>query len=409
MALGKNRLSIQGGWDKSVNGGSKMEMEEEILLRYAYACATKFFSWATQVGVAHDDVKGEAAVAVSEFILRKKEAIEYPRAYLATMINTRCQKFLANNSQSTGLGKNYRMRGLLWKAACEMGKEIDKFNSSDITTAANLLGVSEDIFHAVWNRRVMKDIPLDAPSFADSDSRTIGDMFRLPKEEIDGRAYRMTPEELLLKKEEKINSFRKSPEEERKLLYSWIEFLPKNYEQILRHRYLYPSRQYGVRSFSSVCDKRHGGKSPKGLAMSPSKASEVESEAIEMLRQFARGNFSGADFTRVVERVPRPLIERFVEDVSDDATKMALRYRLLTKYSVEHKNKGGSTKYTSSGVRGSLKVVARGWRKRLSRQLGCDLTKQEAEEEIVRRFGEACRELALQAGIASPSWKVKNK
>lgn len=379
---------------------------------YAYGCAAKFFRWAAAVGIDRDDVKAEARLALTEAATRwfKVGEGENFKPYLAKTINNRVRAFLHNNSQSVGLGRNRHLRGMIWKVAADMAKEINRMTPEEIAMAAKLLGTSEGVLRAVWERCVAGEVSLDS-HVGDPDGQKWGEILTLPQEEVDGRAFYMTPEQILIAKEEAKanNRFRKSPEVERKLLHSWLEFLPKTYSQVLRHRYLYHVRQQSrsAYAFRSLCSKRHGGTaSDAGLGMTPAQAEAIEAEALAMLRRFARGDFAGADFTHVVRRVPKPLVERFMQDLDDGCAKMAMEYRLLKSYSALTRSRG--REYMSHDMRGSLKVVARVWRKRLSAQMGRELSKQEAEAEVRQRFAKACKALAIQVGIA-PRWEEKSE
>lgn len=363
-----------------------MKTEIEGLVRenltYAYGCAKEFFRQAMALGIDKEEVRAEARLALVEAATRY---VENPgdqfRAYLAKTVDGRVKRFFAENSSLIGLKRSGPLRGSLWYAAKEMGKEVKSLTPEDIAVVANLIGTTVETLYAVWARTTTRDVSFDE---VPEEGHALSETFILPAEEIDGRAYRMTPEEILLREEEKkIKTRRKSPEMEHLLLHSWLEFLPKEYAQVLRHRWLYPTRQnlsepYPYRSF---CNERYGGtQKDGGLSMSPERAKEIEGEAIEMLRRFARGDFVGADFSQVLKRVPKPLVKRFIEELKDGATVMAIEYRIIESW--------------------SLKIVARVWRKRLSSQLGRELSKEEAEKEVSARFVQACANLATKLGVA---------
>lgn len=367
---------------------------------YAYGCAAKFFRWAATVGVDREEVRSEARLGLVEAAARwRKEKKGEFKSYLGATVEGRIREFLHKNSQSMALNRN--LRGRIWKVARNLGKEVAQLSPEQIAMAAKLLGTTEETLRAVWERRVAGEISLDS-RVGDADGQKWGEILTMPMAEVDGRVFYMTPEAILIANQEaKVNNrFRKSPEVERKLLYSWLEFLPKTYAQVLRHRYMYVTRQNSMNSYHSICSKRHGGTSVAGLAMSPKQAEAIEAEALAMLRRFARGDFTGADFTYVVKRVPKPLVERYIENLDDGVAKMALEYRLIKSYSATHRSSDETPGYVSYGMRGSLTVVARVWRKRLSAQLGRELSKQEAETEVRQRYAKACKALAIQVGIA---------
>ena len=388
-------------------------MDIQKYIAYACACAKKYCGVASRVGLDADDVFAEARLglveAASRWEAEKRDEGEF-HPYLAAVVQGKVRLLL---SRATGLNKHgASLRGRLVRFADTLSKRVGDLTNSDIAKAAEELGASEGTLRSAWERSVRRrNISLDAPVGDDADSASLGEMFHLPAKEVDGRMYYMTPEQLLIAREEaKVrNHFRQDPEVEHQSLHFWLGFIPKRHAQVLCHRYLYHGRRQPY-PYRSICSKRYGGVAKSsGLAMSPEEAKATEAEAIAILRGFARGDFSGADFTEAVKSVPETTIREFMETLDDGAARMAVDYRLLKKFEVVHRSPDGTVKSVSVGKRPGLSVVARTWRKRLSAQAGRELSKGEAEEEIRHRFSDACRDLAVLAGITPAHPFVKER
>ena len=287
-----------------------MAMDIQKHIAYACACAKKYLGVASRVGLDADDVFAEARLALVEAASRweaeKRDEGEF-HPYLAAQVQGRVRWIL---SQATGLNKHgASLRGRLVRFAESLKKSVGDLSDSDIAKAAKELGASEDTLRSAWERSVRRhNVSLDAPVGDDADSASLGEMFSFPAEKVDGRMYYMTPEQLLISRDEaKVrNRFRQDPEVEHELLYFWLGFIPKRHAQVLRHRYLYHGRRQPY-PYRSICSKRYGGVAKSsGLAMSPEEAKAIEAEAIATLREFARGDFSSADFTEAVRMCPRP-------------------------------------------------------------------------------------------------------
>lgn len=383
-------------------------------MRYALAVASKFFRRAEIIGVPLDDVRSEALLAFSEAKNRWEQQYGTEedgfKGYLGATVEGHIRGLLGRELP-VSLGSHKGKKGQLWKIMRDAGKDMYSLTKTDLTWAAGLLGISLDSAAALWRLSIATTESFDDTVDGTDDGRKLAEVIAFSEEETDGRPWRLNPEQILLLREE-----RRTPEvpdmpleDQQKFLYSWMEFLPETHKQVLMHRYIRPTeKKDGSRKpapYETFCFAKYGGNRKDrsgGLALSPATAREIDLEAIEMLREFARGKFSRADFTRCVERVPELLVRMFMEEQTDGCTRAAVEYRLLKKYSLTQKGPNGK-EYTCE-TRGSLKTVARVWRKRLSGELGRGLTKEEAEMEVERRYKAACKALAKKAGIA-PTYK----
>ena len=392
-----------------------MDMEKLISDHLAYACgvAKKFLPQARAFGLESEEVFAQARLATVEAAwawARNRDGRGEFKSYLAVVVNRVVREFVREyRLQLTANNYDNSIAALIFKKARERGARVADLDvdalaaiKADIERSGRRIASLQRLLE-IRDACASTQVSLDAPVVADETRTTMGELIALPESEVDGRAWRMNPEQLLIAREESkaANRYRRSPEKERQLFYAWVDWLPKLERQVMYHMYIYPWRS-GEAWRSPERVRKDGERGSKLSKLSAEEIAHIAEGAISTLRSFARGDFSKADFEFVVSKLPKPLVQQFVDrEIEDPFEKAVLEYGLIREYEFTVRGRTGKP-YRTKGKMG-VAWIARRWKTRLEKRLGRSLTKEEAQEYVRETQRRLYRKLAVQTGIAPPA------
>lgn len=183
----------------------------------------------------------------------------------------------------------------------------------------------------------------------------------------------------------------------------WLFLLKKKELSVLRQRWF--TAYLPPLPFPNFCKghislKVRGGAA--GLKMDVEEGKLHEENALKRLGMFAQGNFSQADYTTLVERLPENIVRRYFDSLSGRGTaKYAISARLLSGRDVRTNPDGSS--YT---VFGSIREFAKNRYKSICAENdGRKLTENEAYQYALDLYERECSRLihyALSGGFVFP-------
>ena len=386
----------------------------EAHMRAASNLAYKKFSGiARRHGVSLADLESEAFATVAKCAARYAAKSDRDRnvpfyAYYKNAVIGACSKFLQENKGAVPLTQHGRnTRNKMIHLAEERGGTLANISEAEVPLMAKFLGARPETIRAILAQGRSADISLD---------ESLGDDEGIQRHEVlasgalhdSSSPYHTDPETLMIRAEEanERNERLRVGNEFGNKLDDLLAHLPKESSQVIRFRYIYPSRlerpwkePAPYERFCKFDDEgnRVGGRTREsGLALSPHEAAAHEAIGLAILREFSNEDYSRAHYYEVVRDLPVDTLERDITlIISDPLEKRIAEYTLLKTREI---NSNEGYKPTIQPMLSPGGLATRN-HKALEGRAGHSLTKDQARGIILGVIESVSRRIAEHEGL----------